>query len=246
MKLRVTFLLLAYTSLLTSAHATDASRPNQTDAAGAYSYPTEYGFSESDEEIERHWRVGIHYFKGTVNTFGQALTGDWDTISPDGVRVALGYIVIDNLWDYPIEVIIEGGLMWHNEKGAQDDVWQSTFGLKLAWTEFPWNEHVRTRIAFTEGVSYVSHIPETEKRNRETDTSAHFLNYLEPSIAFNCGDLYRFIGRSSRTTNDLDRAWLMFSVPHRSGAWGTYGKDNDGEHIKGGSNYLAVGLEYEF
>lgn len=145
--------------------------------------------SASSEELNR-WRFGVHYFQGTVNDFSEALTGRWDTIDPNGVRVNLSYLMIERLWDLPLELLVDGGLMWHNEQGYQDNVLQSTLAIKFAWTGFPWNDYIRTRIAISEGLSYVSSIPITEKMNRNSNSSQNLLNYLEPSIALNCGDFF--------------------------------------------------------
>jgi len=224
-----------YAEALTPIPETEPSR-FQTDAA-----------YESDVEapVDYRWRGGLHYFQGTTSDLGEVITGTGAMIAPNGVRASLGYVFAKELWGLPIEFLGEGGLMWHNEQDTQDDVWQSTLAIKLAWTEFPWDEHLRTRLAVAEGLSYVSHIPYTEKRNRGSDSSRHLLNYLELSVSFNCGDLYDLLPFDD-SSDDLQRAWLVLSVPHRSGIWGVFGRDKNGDVIKGASNYVALGVEYEF
>jgi|GEM_PF-4881986 len=245
---------VVFTASLIMTHAVCAFAPVEADPGRVRSVEADRWAEDADRPFfwdgaaseAYRWRAGLHYFQGTTSDFGEVLTGQGDLISQNGVRASLGYVFIKQLWGYPIEVIGEGGLMWHNEQGAQSDVWQSTLAFKIAWTKFPWDEHLRTRLAAAEGFSYVSHIPQTEKLNRGSNTSKHFLNYLEASLAFNCGDIFRILSFSHEETPELDRSWLMISVPHRSGAWGLYGRDNDGEAIKGGSSYLALGIEYEF
>lgn len=218
------------------AQKTNSPEPNE-----AHFFTEDTGNSN-----EYRWRGGLHYFHGTVSDLGELLALQGDLISQNGVRGTLGYVVTEELWGYPIEFLVEGGLMWHNDQSSDPDVWQSSLAIKLVWTEFPWNHHVRTRFGIAEGLSYVSHIPYTEKRNRGSNTSKHLLNYLEFSLAFNLGDMVQVVPIGRDDVDTLDRAWLVVSLPHRSGIWGTFGRDNNGESVNGGSNYVAIGVEFEF
>lgn len=202
--------------------------------------------SDSITNEPNRWRFGVHYFQGTTNDFAEAITGRWDTIDPNGARVNLSYLIADNLWDLPLDFLVDGGLMWHNEMDIQDDVLQTTLSIKFAWTGFPWNEYLRTRIAICQGLSYASSIPITEQINRGGRSSKNLLNYLEPSISLNVGDFTQLIGLGPKRSNPIYNTWLVGSVPHRSGFLGLYGNDDNGDPITGGSNYLSIGLEMEF
>lgn len=205
---------------------------------------------EPYEPAEPVWRFGIHYFQGTANSLGDVFTGSYDVLAQNGLRFTAARVLTRDIWNTPIDVLLEGGIMWHDEKGKQDDTFQYTLGVKFEWDEFPWNDHLRTRIGFTTGLSYADQIPIAEQVNRGTTSSSHLLHYLDFSLAFNCGDISRltrleklFPGGDARS---IDNFWLTVGVPHRSGAWGTYGDDRTGEPITGGSNYLSIGIEADF
>lgn len=196
------------------------------------------------------WRFGIHYFQGTSNDLGDLTSGSVDLIAQNGLRVSFARMLATDLWATPIDVLIEGGVMWHDEKDKQEDLFQYTLGLKFEWNEFPWGDHLRTRIGFTTGLSYVEHIPIAEQLNRGGSSSSHLLHYLDFTLAFNCGD----IGRLTRLDRlfsggngaSLDHVWLTVGIPHRSGAWGLYGNDSTGEPIQSGSNWFSIGIEADF
>ena len=221
----------------------EASEPSAKSAKGApIVAPPEV------EETPR-WRIRLDYFRGTSDGFGTLFTGKIDTVEQDGLSLGVGYVLVDRLWDLPFNIIVQGAVMWHDEKGYQDNFAQYTVSFKGEWTAFPWNNYLRTRLGFASGWSYASRIPFAEVENRDSKSSKHFLHYLEPSLSFNCGDLYRLLQLDHLFRNDgmlLDNTWIVGSIPHRSGAWGTYGSDNEGDSISGASNYLAIGLQTEF
>ncbi len=195
------------------------------------------------------WRVRLDYFRGTSDGFGTLFTGKIDTVDQDGISLNVGYLLVDRLWDLPFNIIVQGAVMWHDEKGFQDNFAQYTVSFKGEWTAFPWNNYLRTRLGFASGWSYASRIPFAEVENRDSPSSKHFLHYLEPSLSFNCGDLYRLLQLDHLFNSDgalLDNTWIVGSIPHRSGAWGTYGNDNEGDPISGASNYLSIGIQTEF
>lgn len=196
------------------------------------------------------WRFGLHYFQGTSNDLGDVFTGSIDALAQNGLRFTAARVLANDLWNTPIDVLAEGGIMWHDEKGKQPNLFQYTLGLKFVWDEFPWDCHLRTRLGFTTGVSYAEHIPIAEQVNRGGKSSSHLLHYLDFSLAFNCADISRLTRLELLFPGDdasgIDNVWLTVGVPHRSGAWGLYGDDNTGEAIQGGSNYLSVGIEADF
>ena len=201
------------------------------------------------EEDENLWRLRLHYFVGTENGFGSLALEDVETTSQDGLGLTLGRVLVRNYRNLPFNLLAQGGLMWHYENGAQNNFLQYTLALKGEWTRFPWHGHLRTTLGVACGVSYASRIPTAEVRNRDGDSSKHFLHYLEPSLSLNCGDLARLTRLATLFRFDpgaLDEVWLVGSIPHRSGMWGVYGDDQDGKPIRGGSNYLSLGIETEF
>jgi len=237
---RIALLALAgpAAAVIPTAPAAPAPPPATTDAE----------LIDADAAPEHRWRFGLHYFQGTASGLGDIFTGDLDTIPQNGVRVTAALVLAENLWDWPVNVLAEGGVMWHNERSVQSDTFQYTLALRFEWTDFPWDCHLRTRLGFSTGLSYVDQIPVAEIRNRGTPSSKHLLHYLEFSIAFNCADLTRLtrLDALGVPAENLDNLWLFAGIPHRSGARGLYGEDNTGKSIAGGSNYLAIGLETEF
>lgn len=203
-----------------------------------------------ETEHDPKWRFGVHYFQGTSNDLFEVISGDVSTLAQNGIRFTAARVLTRDLWSTPIDVLLHGGIMYHDEKGKQGNTFQYNLGLKFEWDEFPWSDHLRTRLGITSGISYADQIPITEQVNRGTASSSHLLHFLDLSLAFNCADISRltrlerlFPGNSA---SGIDHLWLTVGVPHRSGAWGTYGTDNTGQDIQGGSNYISIGLEADF
>ena len=196
------------------------------------------------------WRFGIHYFQGTANDLGEVLTGQCDTISQNGIRLSAGVVLVEDLCDWPIDILARAGIMWHNEQSAQDDLLQYSLAIEFELKKFPWSDHLRTRAGFATGFSYAEHIPTAEILNRGSTSSKHLLHYLEIKLAFNCEDIFRLTRLDHLLTGidpeTMDNFWLVASVPHRSGAWGLYGNDRNGDAVTGGSNYLSIGIEGDF
>ncbi|MCH7225628.1 hypothetical protein [Haloferula sp. A504] len=203
-----------------------------------------------EQQADPNWRFGVHYFQGTSNELFEVISGDVSTLAQNGIRFTAARVLTRDLWSTPIDVLLHGGIMYHDEKGKQSNTFQYNLGLKFEWDEFPWSDHLRTRFGITSGISYANQIPITEQVNRGTPSSSHLLHFLDVSLAFNCADISRltrierlFPGNSA---SGIDNLWLTIGVPHRSGAWGTYGTDNTGQDIQGGSNYVSIGLEADF
>jgi len=109
--------------------------------------------------------------------------------------------------------------------------------MKAVWRGFPWSEYVRTRIGFGIGLSYATRVPYVEavsqaKRGRET---SKLLNYLDPSIDINLGDVFR--------AKSLRETWFGIGVSHRSGV---FGSSELLGNTDGGSNYLYTYIETSF
>jgi hypothetical protein len=222
----------------------------QTVATSGAKEPIMLGtFNDSPERLPL-WRVRFAYFQGTVNSFGEIFTRDVETISQNGLALTVSRMLVEDLWNTPFNLLAQSGFMWHNEQGAQSDGWQAHIGLNLEWDRFPWDECLQTRLGIACGFSYANQIPYTEIANIGDDSSKHFLHYLEPSLSLNCGDLVRLF-RIHRLCLDwdshsLDDTWLVGSIPHRSGMWGVYGDHDNGNSIRGASNYLSIGIQSEF
>jgi outer membrane protein len=80
-------------------------------------------------------------------------------------------------------------------------------------------------------------VPYTEYRDQTVDGEniSKLLNYLDPSIEINVGDLFR--------TRRMKETWLGVGVSHRSGA---FGSSQLLGNVYGGSNYLYASIEAAF
>ncbi len=94
----------------------------------------------------------------------------------------------------------------------------------LRWLPFPWDDTLDTSLAFGEGISYATRVPEYEATHHEH--SAEVLNYLLVELAI-----------------ALPRApnWsLVARVHHRSGIYTLI------DNVRGASNFIGLGVKYRF
>jgi hypothetical protein len=192
------------------------------------------------EERKKNWEITLLYFQGTDNSLGELVSGKVDALSYNGVGVNVGRVILRDFQGWPLDLVASIGTLYHHELGDQSDTLQNTFMVKLAWKQFPWNEYVRTRIEAGTGVSYAWSIPMTEQINQDGRSSANLLNYNEINLGLHMQDLTKLF--TGREHDFLEDTWLMGGILHRSGAWGFYGDDSNGDPIEGGSNYLWIGL----
>ncbi len=122
---------------------------------------------------------------------------------------------LDVWWDHVVWEA-EGHLVRH---WGDQSHWEKNIALVVAWTHFPWDDWVDTRVSFAQGMSRASERPPVEEDTR------HLLHYMHADITI------RPPGSS--------RWSLVTRVYHRSGVFGLYG-------TSGGSNYLTTGLRYQF
>ena len=185
------------------------------------------------------WTVRMNFGWSTENSLGEITGGTVrrESKTPWMIGADIGRPIVEDLYDWPIDITWRLGLIRNFERGAQNDFWQHTAYLKMYWKKFPWSRLVRTRLGFGEGMSYAWHVPRVERdeqRERDRETS-RLLNYLDVSLDLNLGDLVR--------TEKLDKCWLGFVISHRSGAFGFI--DIFGE-VSGGSNYNTAAIECSF
>ena len=149
-------------------------------------------------------------------------------------NVELGYRFIEDLWKFPFDLYVKGGISYFDEH-VQKDFMEMTLYVKLYWKMDFWQN--RVRFGFGEGLSWAQRIPEMETIDATNwdgtvDDTHKFLNYLDISIDF---DLGRLIG-----VNFLKDFYVGYTIKHRSGVFGTF----DGVH--GGSNYNMLTFEKNF
>ncbi|MEW5774737.1 MAG: hypothetical protein AB1916_14565 [Thermodesulfobacteriota bacterium] len=125
---------------------------------------------------------------------------------------------------FVVEAELYGAHHWGPFRG-DSQAYQELAGLGLLrWREMPWDRSLDTSIAFGLGVSGVTEDPEHERRiNGSTDQVL-------------CAMALEF----TAALPSLPEWELAFRVHHRSGVWGLIGD------VKGGSNYLTLGLKRRF
>lgn len=94
--------------------------------------------------------------------------------------------------------------------------------LALRWHPLPWDKYLDTSFAVGDGLSYATQHPELE-RDEETQ---RLLNFLVFEGAF--------------TLPKAPRWSLVARIHHRSSVFGLFGD------VRGGSNFLALGIRYQF
>jgi hypothetical protein len=128
-------------------------------------------------------------------------------------------------WEgFALEAELFGAHHWGPFRGDSQQ-YKEVAGLGLLrWTEMPWDEALDTSMAFGLGLSAASEDPEHERRiNGATDRTL-------------CAMILEFTAALPGRPE-----WeLAFRVHHRSGIWGLMNE------VKGGSNYLALGLKRRF
>ena len=137
---------------------------------------------------------------------------------------------------WPLDFVGYLGVLRHNERGFQPDTWQADAYVKAFYYGFPWKNRVRTRVGFGAGISYAQRVPYVEQRDqvRRGRPTSKLLNYLDPSIDVNVGDLF-----GSRTMRET---YFGFGASHRSGI---FGNSQLLGNVNGGSNYLYTYLEWQ-
>lgn len=158
-----------------------------------------------------------------------------DPSSVTGLHVGRPFLERVNGW--PVDIHGYVGVLRRNERGRQPGAWQVDAYMKAFFYGFPWSARVETRLGFGIGLSYASRVPwhEVDSQARRGRPTSKLLNYLDPSIDVNVGDL---LG-----SDRWRRTYVGVGVSHRSGI---FASSRLLGRVNGGSNYLYTYLETEF
>ncbi len=155
--------------------------------------------------------------------------------SVTGVHVGRPFLERVNGW--PLDFNGYVGLLYRDDRGRQADAWQIDAYMKAFYYGFPWSRWVDTRFGFGFGISYANHVPwheVTSQARRERPTSK-LLNYLDPTIDVNVGDIFR--------SDSWRQTYFGLGISHRSGI---FASSRLLGNVNGGSNYIYAYLESEF
>ena len=144
-----------------------------------------------------------------------------------------GYPLTNELFGLPIDFYLTPGIVSHQASQTQKQAQEYILAIKAYYT-FPttW----RIRLGLAEGISYENHITyieATEFKMKKYKTN-NVLNYLDLSIDINIGDIF---------SPKLNKLWLGAAVHHRSAI---YESSSLFGHVRGGSNYNTVYLQWHF
>ena len=172
----------------------------------------------------------------SASDFDQLYTFKGLNTSPYGTNVYgvdVGYKLFENIFDWPFDIYAKTGVSYFQENGYQDDFLELTLYFKLIYKLNVFGNQFRLGIA--EGGSYAGRVPyvEAEEARRKNDNQSNFLNYMEITLDFDMGKLFR--------VKSMENYHLGYLIKHRSGFHGTYGGVYDG-----GSNYNCIYVEKNF
>jgi hypothetical protein len=121
------------------------------------------------------------------------------------------------VWEVEGQLVQHGGRQNHTEINAL---------VVARWTRFPWDDLLDTSVAFGQGVSFATKVPEVEPRADRDEESRRLLNYLMVEVAL---------------APPGDSRWSAVTrIHHRSGVFGLYGG------VNGGSNFVGLGVRYRY
>jgi MipA family protein len=168
----------------------------------------------------------------TTMTLRCVSTSTEDRTGIAGVQV--GRPFLENVNGWPLDFVGFVGVLRHREHGLQDDGWSVQGYMKAVYYGFPWSDYVRTRIGFGAGLSLATQIPYVEARDqaRRDRGTSRLLNYLEPTVDVNLGDIVR--------VKALTDTYAGFGVSHRSGI---FGQSRALGNVNGGSNFIYFYVE---
>ncbi len=145
-----------------------------------------------------------------------------------------GQPLTDSLFGLPLDLYVNGGLVWHHKSEVQDHAQEVVANIKIFYTiPLP----VRVRFGVAEGVSYVNTIPYVEETQlgKKGYKPSKLLNFLDLSLGLNFGDI--------TGGETMKHWWLGYSIHHRSAIF------ESAQHfgrIKGGSNFQTVYLQWHY
>ena len=180
------------------------------------------------------YSLRIAHGEASENDLGQIISGDLGSHPRDLSVTALdgGYLLKENLWNFPIDAYIKGAVSYFDEDQF-DDTYELVLYIKLYYN-FDFLDN-RVRFGFGEGGSYTHNILETEylEAQAKEDHNSYFLNYLDISLDFDFGRLIRY--------KPLYGTYAGVLLKHRSGIYGLINNVKNG-----GSNYNCLYIEKNF
>lgn len=183
----------------------------------------------------------LQYAKSSETDFVTVVAGDYQESSESNslVGASWGRDLSKTLFGKPVLTTANVGVQYFNERGYQDDGYGANAYIKLHYSwALPLTEK-QIRFGLGEGLSYVSQIPISEKRDfaKKGVESARLLNYLEWTIDV---PLRQFATMDRLIGDDIDDVYVGFIVWHRSSVFGLFADK------QGGVNFMGFGIEARY
>ena len=164
------------------------------------------------------------------SAFGlQAFTPIWDWQLDEHYLIATAFSR-RLLSFYALDIEPEIGIAQRFGGMHETEAWAAIY---LRWTAFPWNEVLRTTVAVSTGISWVSGINSVEEKRGEVPGGSRLLHYLSPEITF--------------AMPHNPHAELLFRFHHRSGGGDFILGDTElFKGVTGGAQFISTGLRFRF
>ncbi|HEY0941550.1 MAG TPA: hypothetical protein VGE08_15725 [Steroidobacter sp.] len=192
--------------------------------------------AEGEQSLRVHWN------KSSETDLATVVVGDYDA-SPESnylFGATYGYQFSDTLFTLPLEMTANVGVQYLDERGYQNDGFGVTAFIKAHYRwELPWTDK-EVRLGLGEGLSYVSRIPVSERRDfaKKGAESERLMNYLEWSIELPLRQFEPLHGLFQGGA--IEEMSLGFLVWHRSSVFGIFSETG------GGVNFMGFSLEARF
>lgn len=190
---------------------------------------------------EGETNVRMQWVKSSETDLATVTLGDFDASPESNYAIAgsWGRQYSDTLFGLPFPMTANLGMQYFKERDYQSDglginaYIKAHYNLRLPMTE----KHVR--LGLGEGLSYVTHIPMSEKRDfaKKGAESVKLMNYLEWTIDV---PMRQFEPMDNLLRGRVEELYFGFIVWHRSTVFGLFGDES------GGVNFMGFGLEAQF
>lgn len=197
--------------------------------------------STNDLPPPSKWSLRLIRSRGTTSSLKGIITSDitWDDRNTRATGLEFGRLLTESFKGWPVDLVGIIGVYNHNEGNYQHDLYQLYGGIRADWKRFPWNKFVRTKLSFTEGLSWTNGLLYTEQVDSKfgAKPSSKLLNYLDINFRGNINDVLGQINHHWKN-EFTEKVWLGIGISHRSGIFGLF------NGVDGGSNYIYLSISY--
>jgi hypothetical protein len=183
----------------------------------------------------------LEWVKSSETDLATVMIGDFKASPESNYAIAgsWGHRYSDTLFGLPFPMSANVGLQYFNERGYQDDGYGINAYVKAHYDwDLPFTKTM-LRLGLGEGLSYVTRIAVSEKRDFATKgvESVKLMNYLEWTIDL---PLTQFASVHSLLHGGIEEFSIGFIVWHRSTVFGLFGESG------GGVNFMGFGIEARY